>query len=114
MLGKVPTIAASTYRHRIGRIYNHPMPNPESYCENFWYMMDRLDELDYKPDPRLVKIFDKLFIVLAGIKICFLPQINKILEHGSNNSTVTMRHLNSSGVDPYTALSGAYYFSFKC
>lgn len=93
MLGKVPTIAAMTYRNRLGRPYNHPMPNCVNYTENLLYMMDRLNELDYRPDPRLVKILDSLFILLA--------------EHGSNCSTVLMRHLTSSGVDPYTALSGS-------
>ncbi|KAJ3312213.1 hypothetical protein HDU76_002945 [Blyttiomyces sp. JEL0837] len=93
MLGKVPTIAANAYRNRIGRSYNHPMPNCNSYAENFLYMLDKDNEPDYKPDPRLVTILDKMFILLA--------------EHGSNCSTVMMRHLASSGVDPYTALSGS-------
>ena len=56
-------------------------------------MMDKLNEEAYVPHPKLVKLLDKLFIVLS--------------EHGSNCSTVTMRHLTSSGVDPYTALSGS-------
>ncbi|TPX60390.1 hypothetical protein PhCBS80983_g01809 [Powellomyces hirtus] len=93
MFGKVPTIAANVYRHRLGRPYNHPMPNSTNYTENILYMMDKLNEPNYKPDPRLVKILDTMFILLA--------------EHGSNCSTVMMRHLMSSGVDPYTALSGA-------
>ncbi|TPX67369.1 hypothetical protein SpCBS45565_g03810 [Spizellomyces sp. 'palustris'] len=93
MLGKIPTIAANVYRHRLGRPYNHPMPNCLDYCENVLYMMDKLNEPDFKPDPRLVKILNSMFILLA--------------EHGSNCSTVLMRHLISSGVDPYTALSGA-------
>ena len=28
-------------------------------------------------------------------------------EHGSNCSSVTMRHLTSSGVDPFTAIAGS-------
>ncbi|KAI9366849.1 citrate synthase-like protein [Zopfochytrium polystomum] len=93
ILGKLPTIAANAYRHRIGRPYNHPMPGSRDYAENLLFMLDRLNEPNYKPDPRLVKILNKMFILNA--------------EHGSNCSTVTMRHLASSGVDPYTALSGA-------
>ncbi|KAI8849551.1 citrate synthase-like protein [Chytridium lagenaria] len=93
MLGKVPTIAANAYRHRIGREYNQPSPGCLNYTENLLYMIDKLNEPDYKPDQRLVKILDKVFILLA--------------EHGSNCSTVMMRHLASSGVDPYTALSGS-------
>jgi citrate synthase len=91
-LGKVPTIASAAYRHRLGRDYNHPMYGSLSYCENLLYMMDTLNEPNYVPDPRIVKIIDRLFILLA--------------EHGVNCSTVMMRHLISSGVDPYTALSG--------
>ncbi len=92
-LGKIPTIASAVYRHRLGRNYNSPMPYSLNYCENILYMMDRLNEPNYVPDARLVKILDKLFILMS--------------EHGVNCSTVMMRHLTSSGVDPYTALSGA-------
>ncbi|RKO84369.1 citrate synthase-like protein, partial [Blyttiomyces helicus] len=85
---------AAARGERVGRHpYNQPMPNPKSYTENFLYMLDKLNETDFTPDPRLTKILDKLFILLA--------------EHGSNCSTVMMRHLASSGVDPYTALSGS-------
>ncbi|KAJ3077097.1 hypothetical protein HDU98_008532 [Podochytrium sp. JEL0797] len=94
ILGKVPTMAAYAYRNRIGRTYNDPMPNCTSYAENFLYMIDKLNEPDYVPNPKIVKILDKMFILLA--------------EHGSNCSTITMRHLASSGVDPYTALSGSF------
>ncbi|KAJ3225541.1 hypothetical protein HDU81_007795 [Chytriomyces hyalinus] len=94
ILGKVPTIAGFAYRNRMGRTYNSPMPNCSNYAENFLYMIDKLNEPNYIPDPRIVKVLDKMFILLA--------------EHGSNCSTITMRHLTSSGVDPYTALSGAY------
>ncbi len=48
------------------RTYNHPMPGSLNYAENLLYMMDKLNEIDYKPDPRLVKILDKMFILLAG------------------------------------------------
>ncbi|KAJ3170115.1 hypothetical protein HDU87_008832 [Geranomyces variabilis] len=104
ILGKTPTIAANVYRHRLGRPYNHPMPNSLNYAENVLYMMDKLNEQDYKPDPRLVKILDTMFILLAG---SFWEELHGEQEQGSNCSTVLMRHLMSSGVDPYTALSGA-------
>mmetsp|Transcript_124507 Transcript_124507/g.186013 ORF Transcript_124507/g.186013 Transcript_124507/m.186013 type:complete len:96 (-) Transcript_124507:543-830(-) len=64
-----------------------------SYVENFLYMLDRLNEKDYKPHPKLVKALDILFILHA--------------EHELNCSTAAVRHLTSSGVDVYTALSGA-------
>lgn len=66
MLGKSSTIAANTYRHRIGRPYNHPMPGCTNYAENILYMMDRLNEADFRPDSRLVRILDKLLILMAG------------------------------------------------
>ena len=56
-------------------------------------MLDRLSETNYKPHPVLVKALDTLFILHA--------------EHGLNCSTATMRQLSSTGVDPYTAISGA-------
>jgi citrate synthase len=93
ILGKIPTIAANAFRHREGRPYNHPMQNPSSITEGFLYLIDKLNEEDYRPDPRLVTLLDKAFILLA--------------EHGSCCSTITMRHLVSSGVDLYTAVSGA-------
>ncbi|ORZ40910.1 citrate synthase-like protein [Catenaria anguillulae PL171] len=93
ILGKLPTIAANVFRHREGRPYNHPMPSPRSITENFLYMLDKLNEPDYVPDRVLVQLLDKAFILLA--------------EHGSSCSTITMRHLVSSGVDPFTATSGA-------
>jgi len=43
ILGSMPTVAANSYRHRIGRPYNKPAPNLD-YVENFLYMLDRLNE----------------------------------------------------------------------
>ncbi|KAI9146404.1 citrate synthase-like protein [Paraphysoderma sedebokerense] len=93
ILGKLPTLGANVYRHRMGRSYNAPMPGSLNYVENFLYMLDKLNEENYTPDPVLVKSLDKMFILLA--------------EGGSSCSTITMRHLASSGVDPYSAISGA-------
>jgi citrate synthase len=92
LLGVVPTIAANSYRHRIGREYNIPSENM-SYVENFLYMLDRLNEKDFKPHPKLVKALDVLFILHA--------------EHEMNCSTSFIRHITSSGVDVYTAIATA-------
>ncbi|KAJ1547490.1 hypothetical protein HK405_005706, partial [Cladochytrium tenue] len=43
LLGKIPTLAAIAYRHRIGRPYVYPR-SELSYVGNFLYMMDRLSE----------------------------------------------------------------------
>jgi len=92
LLGKLPTISACAYRHRIGRPYNNPT-NTLSYTENFLYMLDRLSETDYKPHPVLTRALDKLFIVHA--------------DHELNCSTATLRQIGSSLADPYTAVAGA-------
>ncbi|KAL6064488.1 Citrate synthase [Balamuthia mandrillaris] len=92
IIGKLPTIAACAYRHRIGRPYNEPL-NHLSYTENFLYMLDHLQEKDYKPHPTLVRALDVLFILHA--------------DHELNCSTAAMRHIASSLADPYTAVAGA-------
>jgi citrate synthase len=56
-------------------------------------MLDRLNEREYRPNPKLVKALDILFILHA--------------EHELNCSTAAVRHLSSSGVDVYTTMSGA-------
>lgn len=92
IFGKLPTIAAISFRHRIGRPYNNPV-NHLSYTENFLYMMDRLSETDYRPHPKLAKALDILFIIHA--------------DHELNCSTAAMRHLSSTQVDPYSSVAGA-------
>lgn len=57
ILGKIITIASATFRHRIGRAYNEPGPNL-SYTENFLYMLDHLNESDFRCNPTLVKAID--------------------------------------------------------
>lgn len=54
LLGLIPTIAANSYRHRTGRQYNLPAENL-GYVENFLYMLDHLNEANYKPHPKLVR-----------------------------------------------------------
>merc|ERR1712166_1229720 len=92
ILGKAITVAANSYRHRVGKPYNAPN-NSLGYCENFLYMMDRLSEVDYVPNPHLAKVLDTLFILHA--------------DHEMNCSTAAMRHLSSSGVDVYSCIAGA-------
>lgn len=76
ILGKTPSIAAATYRNRIGRPFNRPKKTLD-YCENFCFMLDRLNESDdWSPDAKLVEIFEKLFIIGCGgwslVSICVL------------------------------------------
>jgi len=88
----MPTLAANSYRNRIGREYNLPAPQL-GYVENFLYMLDRLNETNYAPNKKLVRALEILFILHA--------------EHELNCSTAMMRHLASSGVDVYTCIAGA-------
>ncbi|CAI0461356.1 unnamed protein product [Linum tenue] len=92
ILGKVPTIAAAAYLRLAGRPPVLPS-STLSYAENFLYMLDSLGNRAYKPNPRLARVLDILFILHA--------------EHEMNCSTSAARHLASSGVDVYTALAGA-------
>ncbi|WCJ24838.1 citrate synthase 2 [Euphorbia peplus] len=92
ILGKAPTIAAAAYLRLAGRPPVLPSNNL-SYAENFLYMLDSLGDRAYKPNPRLARVLDVLFILHA--------------EHEMNCSTAAARHLASSGVDVYTALAGA-------
>ncbi|KAM6549836.1 hypothetical protein CsatB_021512 [Cannabis sativa] len=92
IIGKAPTIAAAAYLRLAGRPPVLPS-STLSYSENFLYMLDSLGNRSYKPNPRLARVLDILFILHA--------------EHEMNCSTAAARHLASSGVDVYTALSGA-------
>ncbi|KAJ8626720.1 hypothetical protein MRB53_020027 [Persea americana] len=92
ILGKAPTIGAAAYLRMAGRSPVLPSSNL-SYSENFLYMLDSLGNRSYKPNPRLARVLDVLFILHA--------------EHEMNCSTAAARHLASSGVDVYTALAGA-------
>ncbi|CAA7055831.1 unnamed protein product [Microthlaspi erraticum] len=92
IIGKAPTIAAAAYLRMAGRPPVLPSANL-SYAENFLYMLDSLGNRSYKPNPRLARVLDILFILHA--------------EHEMNCSTAAARHLASSGVDVYTAVAGA-------
>ncbi|KAJ4788992.1 Citrate synthase [Rhynchospora pubera] len=92
ILGKAPTIAAAAYLRLAGRPPVLPSSNL-SYSENFLYMLDSLGNKSYKPNARLARVLDILFILHA--------------EHEMNCSTSAARHLASSGVDVFTALAGA-------
>ena len=78
ILGKLPTIAAIGYRHRIGRPVNYPNSDL-SYTENFLYMLDGKE-----PDPVAARVMDVCFILHA--------------EHTMNASTFTARVVGSMRV----------------
>ncbi len=92
LLGKLPTVAAFAYRHRIGRPFNYP-DSTRGYTGNFLYMLDHMNEQDYDVSPVLTRALDVLFTLHA--------------DHEQNASTSAMRAIGSTGVDPYSAMAGA-------
>jgi len=92
LIAKMPTIAAFAYRHSVGRPYVYP-DNNLSYTANFMSMLWKMTELQFQPDPVLVKALDVLFILHA--------------DHEQNCSANAMRGIGSSHVDPYSAMAGA-------
>ncbi|MGB0385749.1 MAG: citrate synthase [Ardenticatenaceae bacterium] len=92
ILGKLPTMAAFAYRHRIGRPFNYPDAT-RGYTGNFLYMLDHMNQQNYEVNPVLARALDVLFILHA--------------DHEQNCSASVMRAIGSSGVDPYSAMAGA-------
>ena len=92
LIGKVPTISAYCYKHKLGQPYIYP-DNGLSYTENFLSMMFKMANNDYPLDPALSKALDVLFILHA--------------DHEQNCSANAMRSIGSSMADPYSALAGA-------
>jgi citrate synthase len=92
LIGKVPTIAAFSYRHSRGLPYVYP-DNDLSYPGNFLSMLDKMTQAKYQPDPVKERALDVLFILHA--------------DHEQNCGTNAMRAIGSSLVDPYSAMAGA-------
>ncbi len=90
LIAKMPTLAAFAYRHNMGQPYVYP-DNELNYPGNFLSMLFRMTELKYKPDPRLARALDILFILHA--------------DHEQNCSTNAVRAVGSSQVDPYSAVA---------
>src|SRR6266478_3289126 len=88
LVGKVPTIAAFSYRHTLGMPFVYP-DNDLSYPGNFLNMLFRTTEPKYRPNPTLERALDVLFILHA--------------DHEQNCSANTIRGVGSSHVDPYSA-----------
>ena len=92
IIGKLPTVAAFAYRHRIGRPYNYPNSSLD-YTSNFLYMLDYMKQTDYEVNPVLARALDVLFILHA--------------DHEQNCSAAVMRSIGSAMADPYSAMTGA-------
>ena len=92
LIGKMPTIAAMSYRHSVGFPYVYP-DNDLSYTENFMNMLWRMVEPKYAANPVLARALDVLFILHA--------------DHEQNCSTNTMRSVGSALADPYLSVAAA-------
>ena len=88
LLGKMPTLAAATFRHSIGRHAVYPS-DELGYVENFLAMLFQSQQKVWRADPRLVRALEVLFILHA--------------DHEKNCSTTAVRTVASSGNDVYTA-----------
>jgi citrate synthase len=92
LIGKVPSIAAMSYRHSVGFPYVYP-DNDLSYPENFMNMLWKMVEPKYAANPVIARALDILFILHA--------------DHEQNCSTNAMRAVGSSQTDPYLATASA-------
>ncbi len=92
LIGKVPTIAAYTYRHNLGYPYVYP-DDELTYTENFMNMLWKMVEPKYQANPVLARALDILFILHA--------------DHEQNCSTNVMRAVGSSQADPFVSTAAA-------
>ncbi len=92
LVGKMPSIAAMSYRHSLGFPYVYP-DNDLNYPENFMNMLWKMVEPKYVANPVLARALDILFILHA--------------DHEQNCSTNTMRSVGSSHADPYLSTAAA-------
>jgi citrate synthase len=98
LIGKVPTIAAYTYRHSLGYPYVYP-DNELSYTANFMNMLWKMVEPKYQANPILARALHILFILHA--------------DHEQNCSANVMRAVGGALAEPFvsaaTALSGSLH-----
>jgi len=92
LIGKMPSIAALSYRHNVGFPYVYP-DNDLTYPENFMNMLWKIVEPKYAANPVIARALDVLFVLHA--------------DHEQNCSTNAMRAVGSSQADPYLAVASA-------
>ncbi len=91
LIAKAPTLAAMSYKYSIGEPFMYPRKD-FSYAENFLYMMFATPgDVNYKPNPILVKAMDKIFTLYA--------------DHEQNASTSSVRLVGSTGANPYACIA---------
>jgi citrate synthase len=92
LIGKVPTIAAYTYRHNLGYPYVYP-DNELGYAANFMNMLWKMMEPKYQANPILARALEILFILH--------------IDHEQNCSANVMRATGSSQADPFVSVAAA-------
>ena len=90
LIGKMPTIAAYSYKHSIGQPFIYPN-NRLDYSSNFLRMMFSTPCEEYQVDPVLAGALDLLLILHA--------------DHEQNCSTSTVRLVGSSRADLFASIS---------
>ncbi|MES2589634.1 MAG: citrate synthase [Bacteroidota bacterium] len=90
LLGKLPTLAAWSYKNAMRHPFMYPK-NDYDYCENFLHMMFALPTKETKIDPVVVDALNKLLILHA--------------DHEQNCSTSTVRIVGSSQANLYATIS---------
>ena len=90
LIAKMPSIAAASFRHNIGRPIVYPRHNL-SYCANLLHMMFATPCEAYEPNPVIAKALDLLLILHA--------------DHEQNCSTSTVRTVGSSGANLFASVS---------
>ena len=92
LIGKMPTLAAYAYRHRLGLPYISPDPEL-GYTKNYMNMLWKRTEPKYAANPVLARALEVLFILHA--------------DHEQNCSTSAMRAVGSSHADPFVTTAAA-------
>jgi citrate synthase len=90
LMGKMPTIAAYSYKHSVGQPFMYPQ-NDMNYVSNFLYMMFGTPCEDYEVDPVLARALDLLLILHA--------------DHEQNCSTSTVRMVGSARANLFASIA---------
>ena len=90
LMGKLPTIAAWSYKKNIGQPFVFPI-NEYSYAKNFLHMLFSVPTTSYEAPPEFVEALNVLFILHA--------------DHEQNCSTSTVRLVGSSRANLFASIS---------
>jgi citrate synthase len=90
LMGKMPTIAAYSYKHSIGQPFVYPL-NKLDYSANFLHMMFATPSEELEVDPLIARVLDLLLILHA--------------DHEQNCSTSTVRVVGSSQANLFASIS---------